>query len=292
MKSYVKFFKGPFIFVAVLLVIGIVCKIIAAKNAVVYTRTNTECTTTERVFDYADKLTDKEENELREKIAKAEQNTGCDIIIVTLNESLKEYAKSYEDQLGHLEPYEYVMVYADNFYDENKFGFDKPVGDGVILVDNWYREADGKVYSWMGTSGKVYEAYSEEMIDETLDISLDAVEADPAWAYGVFVEYIELEMGPTTALFTVGLTTVISLVVAFFFFLINCGGKIGRKTIDTFTYVSNGKPNLRLKEDQFLTKTIKKRKIERDNDTDSSSGRGGSHVSAGGHTHGGGGHSR
>ena len=49
--------------------------------------------------------------------------------------------------LGYLTPDRYTMVYADNFYDEHQFGYDRPYGDGVLMLDNWYREADGGVYS-------------------------------------------------------------------------------------------------------------------------------------------------
>ena len=102
---------------------------------------------------------------------------------MTLNESLEEYAKDYEEQLGSLRPYQYTMVYADNFYDEHMFGYNKPQGDGVLLLDNWYRESDGSVYSWLSTCGKAKDRFSSSMIDNLLNEALEDVDSNPYQAY-------------------------------------------------------------------------------------------------------------
>ena len=69
MKNYVKFFKVPFIIFAIFLIIGISCKMITSKReAAGYVRANTECLTKERVFDYADKLTEEEEAQIVDAI--------------------------------------------------------------------------------------------------------------------------------------------------------------------------------------------------------------------------------
>lgn len=293
MKTYLKFFKIPLIIFAVILVIGVGCKMItSSREAQTYVRTNKECLTEERVFDYADKLTEEEEEELRTKIAEAELFCGSDIIIVTLDESLEEYAKSYESVIGPVEPYQYTMVYADNFYDEHKFGFNEPYGDGTLLLDNWYREADGRIYSWMCTTGKVQEKYSSAMIDETLDICLENVDEDPAYAYGMFVDMVAAEMGPydpTMRIFGTIVSWVVGLVAALIFYFVNHGGKKGDKTVHTSTYVKGGRPEVKERQDIFITKTVTRRKIQT---SSGSSGGGGGHRSAGGHSHGGGGHSR
>lgn len=291
MKKFVRIFKIPLIIFVVFLVIGIVCKIIAANRPQVeFERNNTQCTT-ERVFDYADVLTDDQEEELRLQIAEAELLCGTDIVIVTLNESLEDYAKSYEDIIGYVEPYEYTMVYADNFYDEAAFGYDKPHGDGVVFVDNWYREADGGVYSWLSTSGKAESELTTDDIELILDLALDCVEEDPAFAYSKLVDYVEDHLNPNIGLGD-GLggiiSVIIGLVAGLIFFLANLGGKKGKKTVQTRTYVKSGVPQIREHQDVFITKTMSRRKIQ----TETRSGGGGSHVSAGGHSHGGGGHRR
>ena len=120
MKRFLKRFKVCLIILGVLAVIyfgltGIHSLTGTMKNGA---RQNTECTTDERVFDQADVLSDKEEEKLRKLIAKRERQTGCDIVLVTLNESLREYA--YERQ-EYVAEDKYVMIYADDFYDEYLF---------------------------------------------------------------------------------------------------------------------------------------------------------------------------
>lgn len=292
MKKFVEVFKIPLIVFAVFLVIGIACKVITDnRSEVEFVRNNTQCTTEERVFDYADKLTDAEEEKLRTKISEAELLCGTDIIVLTLDETLEDYAKSFEHIIGYVEPYQYTMVFADNFYDENMFGFNKPNGDGVILVDNWYRESDGGVYSWMSTSGKAQDKFSSEDIDFILDMCLDYVEDDPAYAYGYFVELVADHLDPDSNLgedMGGGISVLIGLVAGVIFFFVNFGGKKGKKTVETRTYVKSGRADVRERQDIFITKTMTRRKIE----TQTRSGGGGGHISAGGHSHGGGGHRR
>lgn len=290
MKKFVQIFKIPLIIFGVFLIAGIICKIIVDKRPKIeFERNNSQCTT-ERVFDYADRLTDEEEDVLREKIRLAEESCGTDIVVVVLDESLEEYAKYYESIIGPVEPYQYTMVFADNFYDENAFGYNKPHGDGVLFVDNWYRESDGGVYSWLSTSGKAMDELTTDNIEFLLDLSLENVEDDPAYAYGSVVDMVAGYLNPNIPLGE-GLGGIISvlfgLVAGLIFFIANFGGKKGEKTVQARTYVKSGNADVRERQDIFLTKTVTRRKIE----TQSGSG-GGSHVSAGGHSHGGGGHRR
>ena len=145
MRDYFRFFKIPFIIIGILALTTLAIVFVKKGDALkaVSSEGNTERTTMERVFDYADKLTDAEEEALRASIREAEEETKCDIVVVTLNESLVEYAAQYEDKIGTVPVSECVMVYADNFYDEHKFGYNEPYGDGVLFLDNWYRESDG-----------------------------------------------------------------------------------------------------------------------------------------------------
>ena len=290
MKKFVRVFKIPLIIFGVFLILGIACKIIADNRPKVeFVRNNSQCTS-ERVFDYGEVLTDEEEDNLREKIAQAELICGIDIVFVTLNETLASYAKSYEDIIGYVQPYQYSMVFADNFYDENAFGFDKAHGDGVVFVDNWYREADGGVYSWLSTSGRAQSDLSTDDIESILDRALDYVEDDPAYAYGYLVELLTDYLNPNARLgdgLGGGISVLIGLVAGLIFFIANFGGKKGKKTVQARTYVKSGNADVRERQDIFLTKTVTRRKIE----TQSGSG-GGGHVSAGGHSHGGGGHRR
>ena len=292
MKRFVRIFKIPLLIFAVLTIIGIGCKIMTEmRPKMEFVRGNTQALTEERVFDVGDKLTPEEENRLREKIRMAEDLCGMDIILVTLDQSLEEYARSYENVIGYVEPYEYTMVYADNFYDEGKFGYDKPHGDGLILVDNWYREADGGVYTWVSTSGKAMQQLSTGDIEYMLDMCLDYVEDDPAYAYEYFVDLVVEYLNPNKKMgenIGGGISVLVGLVAGLIFFFANFGGKKGKKTVESRTYVKNGTANIRERQDIFLTKTMQRRKIE----TQSSRSGGDGHFSAGGHSHGGGGHRR
>lgn len=156
MKEYFARFKYLYITLVVILVVTIAATAVymtkqkaAAANK--GKRMNTECLTDERVFDYADVLTDAQEDDLRELIAEKEKEVSLDIVLVTLNEDVG----SSDDAL---------MEYADQFYEDNKFGYDKPIGDGVIYVDNYYDR-----YVWFGTTGIAENAYTTSAINNLLD---------------------------------------------------------------------------------------------------------------------------
>lgn len=302
MKEYFRYFKVPFILIGILAIITIsvgvgstITSITTSDNS---QSANTERTTTERVFDYADILSNEEENLLREQIKESEAITKCDIVIVTLNESLVDYAASYEHIIGPVPTEKCVMVYADNFYDEHRFGYNEPYGDGVLFLDNWYRESDGGVYSWMCTTGKVEDRYSSSMIDNIMYESLENVEDNPYRAYSkfikLFVEDMTTSSGSSSIAYKLSVQhmLVFSVVIAALFFAINWSGKKGKKTVTNLTYVNGGNPTLKRKEDRFINKTVTKTKIESNSGSGGRSGGGGHHRSSSGRSHGGGGHRR
>lgn len=291
-KKFFFYFRYYFLLIAIL---AIVLVVVGRKEENVYVRTNQGCLTTERVFDYADVLSDKEEEKLRALIAEKELETGCDIVLVTLNESLEEYAKGYEEQLGHIDPSRYVMVYADNFYDEKNFGFDKVHGDGVILLDNWYREADGRVYSWLSTCGRAEDRFSSSMIDSLLDDALEYVDDDPYSAYREYVElFAEMMNGKRGIHIPVWAAVLLSAVITAVYLFAHLSENKGEKTVSERTYLAReNEMRMKRKEDIFLRKSVSTRKIETNNGGGRGGGGGGGHhVSSGGVSHGGGGHSR
>lgn len=298
MKEYFRYFRYLFLAFGLVLIVWIAALVIKAnRKEVVYERTNTECVTQERVFDNADVLTDEEERSLRELIAEKEKQVGADIVLVTLNESLKEYARKYDEDC----PYsEFTMIYADDFYDENKFGYDKPIGDGVLLLDNIYREDDGKVYTWMSTSGKVQSKYSSQMIDRILDIFYEKVDTDPYQAYTDFINKFYSDMtGEGDSLETLseyeynGVAFLSSIMIGGIYIAVNLTRRKGKKTVNQRSYINGGQPRIKRKEDRFIRKNVTSRVIETSSSSGGGrSGGGGSHVSRSGASHGGGGHSR
>lgn len=295
MKEYFHYFKWLYIALGVLLLIlaGISISQWSAAKIAYYDRTNTECTTTERVFDYADVLTDRQEEKLRKLIAKREKQTGCDIILITLEESLKDYAREIEPDVSYDQ---FVRVYAEQFYEENNFGYDKANGDGVLLIDNWYREDDGRIYTWLCTTGKVKEAYDAEGIDHLLDNVYLFVEDNPYRAYKTYVNDFYHDMRGMMAgdMYLPGyFSWLVGLLAAIIFVAVNWRSRKGEKTTTATTYVAGGSPTFKVRQDRFLRKSVVTHKIQ----TNNSSHSGGGGHSSGGHSggggsHGGGGHSR
>lgn len=304
MKEWLRYFRIWFLVCGIILIAIIVTLVANRKEteAADTERINNICTETERVFDFADVLTDEEENNLRELIAQREQQTRCDIVLVVMNESLEEYAKGYfPDSYGD----EWAMIKADNFYDEYGFGWNKyeesDDGDGVLLLDNLYRESDGLVHTWLSTSGKVEDRFSNLSISRILDaVYAYDVDAEPYNAYKAYVDAFYEQMLIATGSmsdgdmsYPWGIVIGFPLVVAVIFILINLSGKEGKKTTSTDTYMAGGRPVFKVNENRFIRKTVTRRHIDRSSGSGGGGGGGGGHhMSAGGHSHGGGGRSR
>ena len=87
-KKYISYFKFWFLAILLLAVLLVVLLAVRGRESAAE-RTNQECDTQERVFDYADVLTADQEEALRAVIAEQEKRTACDIVLVTLNESCR-----------------------------------------------------------------------------------------------------------------------------------------------------------------------------------------------------------
>ncbi len=289
-KDYLCYFKWIYIIFAA---VGLLAIVLHAGHwsiakAVDYQRTNTACQTKERVFDYADVLSGEEEEKLRSLIARREKQTGCDIVLVTLNEPLEEYARAVEPGVDSSE---YVRVYAERQWEEKGFGYDRPDGDGVMLVDNWSREDDGRIHTWLCTTGRARDAYYTDDIDHLLDNVYRYVEENPYRAYKTYVNDFYHDM-LGWRLFHMNVPGFLPLLAGIIscaiFIALNWSSKGGKKTTTAVTYVAGRQPRFPVSEDRFLRKTVTSRKIE---STSVSGGGGRSHGGGGGH-HGGGGHSR
>ena len=102
--------------VLILFAIGIVFMImgliVSNSNLKHDARSNTECRTDQRVFDYADKLTGNEERSLEKKIAKWEDKAGMDIVVMTIdNAQAQSMFGTYMDDTYYEEaPYTDIEV--------------------------------------------------------------------------------------------------------------------------------------------------------------------------------------
>ena len=87
---------------------------------------------------------------------------------------------------------------------------------------------------------------------------------------------------------------IIALIVAVSYVLVNLKKQEGKRTTTASTYVERT-PVMNNQVDQFMTKSVTKRKIETSSSSGGgghSGGGGGHHVSSSGHSHGGGGRHR
>lgn len=276
MKKYIKHFS-VFLIPFVMVLIALIACMILHKDTpdIGYVRSNTQCLTEERVFDYADVLTDAEEFALRNLIAEKEDEIGCDIVLVTMSDP-------------DVNTYYSMMNYADDFYDNNKFGYNEPWGDGALYLDNFL--GVGNSLSWFSTCGRVEDKYSESMIDSLIDSVCSRVNDDPYGAYVGYIESLSRTMSysgsiepvevPVSGIF--GFAAIVTLI-----YIVVCVNRnVGKKTVTSTTYVAGGHPDFLDKRDIFLSKHTTTRRIET---SSSSGGGGGHHISSGGHSHGGGG---
>ena len=278
MKKYIKHFSVLLIIFAIVLVLFVVALIKKGPDKEekgVYERTNTECLTDERVFDYADVLSDDEEKSLRDLITEKEDEIGCDIVLVTISDP--DYAGDTA-----------MMNYADDFYDNYKYGYDAPWGDGALYLDNML--GVGNSYSWFSTSGRVEDTYSTSMINHLINGVCDRVNADPYDAYVYYINSLSATMSgedvsmyeaiPWYAIWGV------AAVVTFVYVLVCINHNVGKKTTSANTYVAGGAAQFPDRRDVFISKHTTRRTIQSNS---SSGGGGGHHTSSGGHSHGGGG---
>lgn len=119
-------------------------------------RTNPEQKGTPRVYDYADMLTASQEKALEKKIAATEPEISADIVVVILDESLeKKYPDLVYLKSDESDAYKGIRRYAESFWTEKGFGWNAAgdTGNGIIMVDNIYRESNGWVYNWVAGAG-------------------------------------------------------------------------------------------------------------------------------------------
>ena len=287
-KRYFKYFKIWFVIVGILAIaagIVFVVHLLSIKT----TRSNTQAPS-ERVYDEADVLTAEEEERLRKLIASVEEEIKADIVLVTSNRIMEGDGAPTNDASWETN----MMNTADDFYDQNNYGYDIPRGNGVLLLDNWY---EGQAGSWLSTCGTMIEEFSNYDINRVLDAVYYNIDYGAYKAYKAGIEEIGNVVRGTQVnegSFGVG-GFVISTIAALIFLFVNLKNKEGKKTVVAGTYVE-GAPINNIRRDQFIRKTVVRRHIPRQSSSGSSGGRssggGGSHRSSSGTSHGGGGRRR
>lgn len=288
-RQYFHYFRFWFIGIVILALLCIVRAGVRRSQGEV-PRTNNEAPA-ERVYDYADVLTDQEEENLRKYIAETEEKLHIDIVLVTISQSV-EGAEAMEQCGLRSQNWEQNMQdIADDFWDDNHYGYNKGFeGDGVLLLHNWYEGQNGEHLS---TSGSVERAFSVSDIDQVLYAVDDYYATDPYKAYRAYVKEVASLMDTSLKLpFSWGTVFILPVIIAFIYAASGSSQKKAENTVAVNAYVAGGKPELHDSTDAFLRKSVVSKKIETSSSSGGkgSSGGGGHHHSSSGASHGGGSH--
>ncbi len=287
LRQYIRFFRVWFVAAGLFAAVGI--GLAVSRN--VRPRGN-EGAPAERVYDYADVLTDGEEEKLRNQIEKAQKRLRMDIVIVTFRESVEG-----ADVLGSRVMKEYELPYtrwednmqalADDFWDRNGYGYNRSYeGDGILLLHNWYPGQNGEHLS---TSGKAMKKLADiDRLDEILYQVDNYYAADPCRAYSEFIKEAERQLGRTPIPWFIVVVVPVLIAVVF---ASSCQSQNSEKyAVSPKAYITDGKPVINGQTDAFLHKHVSSRHIQRDSGGGSSRGGssgGGSHRSSSGASHGG-----
>ncbi len=237
----------------------------------------------ERVYDYADVLTESQEEGLRRRIAEAEAGLRIDIVLVTFAQSVQgdEAMRQYGFRSTDWE--QNMMDFADDFWEEKRYGYNRErEGDGCILVHNWYEGQNGEILS---TSGRVEAGFSLDDIDSVFDAVDRYYETDPYRAYMAYVDQVESLMARREAPFPLAVALVIPLAAALVYAWVNLHQKAAKDTTTASTYVEGGRPVMNAKADDFIRKSVVTRRIQTSSGGGSSRSGGGSSRSSGGGGH-------
>lgn len=293
-KQYLHYFRIWFIAVAVLAVICAflgVMRFLESRRG----RSNHEAPA-ERVYDYADVLTDDEEEQLRQYIAEKEKALHIDIVLVTIDRSVEGVEAKEQYSYRFVEWEDNMQDIADDFWDENKFGYNKSLeGDGILLLHNWYEGQNGEQLS---TSGRVEETFSLQDLHTVLYAVDRYYETDPYRAYLAYIDTVEelMSYGIEEVSVMGGMGFIISLIVALIYAAVHLVQSPAQNTTAVNAYVLGGKPEMKRRGDDFIRKSVATRRIQTSSSgssggsRSSSGGGGGHHVSRSGASHGGASH--
>ena len=240
-----------------------------------------------RLVDMADLLSESEESKLLDMLDKISERQQVDIVVVTVD--------SMEGKTA--------MVYADDFYDYNGYGFGNE-RDGILLLISmgereWYISTTGYGITAITDAGREY-------ISEIFVTDLST--GDYAAAFTSFAKLCDdfitqAKIGDPYDInnlpkepFEPGWNLLTAFIIAFIISLIVTGIMKGQlKTVrgqsKADNYVKQGSMQLTKKDDLLLYKHVDRRKRAENNSSSRSGSSGGSrtHTSSSGRTHGGGG---
>lgn len=222
----------------------------------------------QRVYDYANLLTDDEIERLEDLAFEHGEKRNIDFIIVTTPDA------NDKD----------IVPFVQDFYDEMAFGFDKPHGNTAILALDM---SERDIYLAGFYKGKKY------LDDERLDLIREKITPNLSSEnyYEAFMTFIETGsryvrylpgFNPESFFFQTWFHLIVALGLAALIvgsMAYNSGGKV---TVNERTYTGDFKVLQR--QDIYLSKNVTKRRKPKNNSSGGSSSGGGG-VTRGGHSH-------
>lgn len=245
--------------------------------------------TKEKIYDYADKLTDSEEKLLKEKIDTFIEKYNMDMVLVSIDKHDKYSTEAY----------------ADDFYDYNGFGIGN-THDGVIFVLDYNF---GKENMHMSTTGEAIRMYDDYRIDKILDVVYE--DYDYYELYSDFIDecsyYAQLGIPSSNKntyinskgdlvykkhfpyLLSLGVSTLVATIVLLILIAKN---KMVKKAIEANVYMNKENANITERKDQFITTHTTSVRINTNTGGSGRIGGSSTHHGSSGISHGGGGRSR
>ncbi len=266
----------------------------------------------QKIYDDANLLTSAEKEKLAKSIIKAAKEAKLDIIVVTTNDTKGKSSQKY----------------ADDFYDQNKFGYEYNYGSGVLLlIDMDNREV------YISTSGLGILFINDNYIERILDNITPLVSSEKYYSctekfvnnvktyalkgmknvkyeetlekwydgkYDINEKFDKIyennkvvdEETVFTYLQNPLYSVIIALIIATITLLCLMATSKTKVTVNGRTYMKNP-VNFSVRQDHFTHTTTTKRKIETDSSgskgSSNRSSRSSTHRSSSGRTHGGGG---
>ncbi len=225
----------------------------------------------EKIYDFAELLTEEEEKIIYGKILKYIDETFLDLAIVTINDNNKNSS----------------MEYADDFYDYNFF---KENGS-LFLIDMDTRNI------WISTKGKAITIYTDEKINN-INENIYKYFSDEKYNEGItkFIElfkdyesdkkYNAIKKEQNKGKYIIISLVVSTLITLIIMIILVTKNKLVQKATTADSYINNDKIQIKQISDIFKGRHVSKTKIE----SSSSSGGSSTHTSSSGSSHGGGGH--
>lgn len=234
----------------------------------------------QKIYDFADLLTDSEEQRLKAEAREFVSLYELDLALVTTRDAEGKSS----------------MAYADDFYDYNGFGLDESRSGLLLLIDMENRVV------WLSTTGSAIELFSDERIQEITDGAASYLtNSDYFGGCSAAFSAISDTVRTDREMATIGGRAARSARRLPLYLLIAAaaGGitvgvmahqsKTARKARNAAGYLDQSSIRLLVRDDQFIRSSVSRTKIETSSGGSGGGGGSSTHTGSSGTSHGGGG---